>query len=408
MKYLFLPLLFVFSFAFGQETEKKVSYDFSASLSSDYRFFLKEGLYDQQKQHYVSLAFEPEFDIEWDKGNQQIVSHFFARVNTHDQERTSWDIRELYYLYLKDNWELSIGLKKIYWGVTESAHIIDVINQTDQVQSFDGEEKLGQPLIQFTFTKNWGTIDLFALPYHRRRTFPGEKGRLRFPFEIDNDEAAYESDSKRWHPGAAFRYSHYFSIFDVGLTYFYGNSREPQGIVLFTDDFGLPIGKTQAYYEPIHQIGIDLQATHGAVLWKFEGIYRRQKESINFDNDIFNFDAGFEYTFSNIANKGIDIGILGEYIYDNRGELAFSGLDNDIFVGSRLAFNDTQDSQILAGGLIDLEQSGKILSIEASRRFFQSWTAELEFRWLLDIEPVEIAYAFRDDSFFQFTLARYF
>ena len=79
-----------------------------------------------------------------------------------DPLRTYWDLREVYYQKAKNNWEINVGLKKIFWGVTESAHLVDIINQSDQLKSFDGEEKLGQPMVQFSwFTSNVGTFDFF-------------------------------------------------------------------------------------------------------------------------------------------------------------------------------------------------------------------------------------------------------
>ena len=41
------------------------------------------------------------------------------------------------------DWSLSIGLGKVFWGVTEFNHLVDVINQTDLVEGIDGEAKLG-------------------------------------------------------------------------------------------------------------------------------------------------------------------------------------------------------------------------------------------------------------------------
>ena len=66
----------------------------------------------------------------------------FARADENDEERNHFDIAELYWTLPSDEWELLIGINKVFWGVTESAHLVDIINQTDQVESFTGEEKL--------------------------------------------------------------------------------------------------------------------------------------------------------------------------------------------------------------------------------------------------------------------------
>ncbi len=386
--------------AYGQEDAVEASKpegDFELELEAEYRFFYNEAQFEGQKDHYPSIAFRPEYTLEWNKGYESVNFTGFLRLDR-DDERTHWDIRELYYLKARNNWELSVGLKKIYWGVAESNHLVDIINQTDAVETFDGEEKLGQPMVQFSWvTDKAGTFDFFYLPYHRKRTFAGEAGRLRFGTVINQDDLGYESGAEEWRQDLAVRWKHYFGIFDLGLSHFYGTGREP----LFVFDAQ---GNINAFYPVINQSGLDLQITHGAFLWKVESIYRHADAQ-----DFFALVAGLEYTFSNIDGNGLDIGLLGEYLYDERDELALTALQNDIFFGSRIAFNDTQDTSILLGGIADLDGSSKIFSLEASRRFGSTWTAEIEARIFSDIEDNELILSnFRDDSFLRISISKYF
>ncbi len=381
--------------AFSQE-ERKLYSEFGLDVMFDHRFFPKKGLYPGQHKHYTGIAIEPEYYLEWANGNQRFQFKGFARLDQ-DKNRTHWDIRELYWQGIKNNWELSLGAKKVFWGVAESAHLVDIVNQTDFVESFDGEQKLGQPMAQLSYAGNFGTLDFFVMPFFRKRQFPGEEGRLRTPFLIEKDDIQFETDAEEWHPDFAFRWSNSLSVFDLGLSYFYGNGREP----LF--EWNPDNNVFDLYYPLSHQIGLDFQAITGAWIWKFESIYR--------DNDfqnMFALAAGFEYTFSNIKDSGIDVGVIGEYLFDNRDELALSGLDNDLFVGSRLAFNDVQSTEILFGGILDLNKSSKLLSLEASRRFGESWKVELETRFLIDIAEEEFLYFLRNDSFLQFRLVKFF
>jgi len=390
-------LLISVSLLAQEEDVNKVNQDFELEVELEYRFFPKEGQFSNQKDNFPSFAIQPEYSIDWNDENESINVAAFFRVDV-DDSRTHWDVRELYYQKAKDNWELSLGLKKIFWGVTESNHLVDIINQTDAVESFDGEEKLGQPMAQFTLiTDKIGTFNFFYLPYHRKRTFPGEKGRFRFPIVIDKDDLNYESGAEEWRQDFAFRWSHYIGAFDIGLSHFYGNGREP----LFTFD---ALGNINAFYPVINQTGIELQATHEAFLWKLETIYRTSKAQ-----DFFALTAGLEYTFSNIDGNGLDIGVLGEYLYDERDELALNSLQNDVFFGSRIAFNDIQDTSILIGGISDLETSSKIFSIEASRRIGSSWTAEIEARIFSSIDSQELILSnFKEDSFFRLSISKYF
>ncbi|MEM8764138.1 MAG: hypothetical protein AAGD88_10025 [Bacteroidota bacterium] len=377
--------------------EAGVTHDIELEIAGEYRYFYDEAQFPDQQEHYPSIAFTPEYSAEWNSGYESINFRGFFRLDR-DDERTHWDIRELYYQKAKNNWELSIGLKKIFWGVIESNHLVDIINQTDAVETFDGEKKLGQPMVQFSWiTNNWGNFDFFYLPFHRKRTFPGEEGRLRFGTVINQDDIGYESGAEEWRQDFAIRWKHYIGAFDIGLSHFYGNGREP--LFIFTPD-----GEIDSFYPTIHQTGLDVQITHDAFLWKLESIYRYASAQ-----DFFAFAAGLEYTFSNIDGNGLDIGILGEYSYDGRDELALNALQDDLFFATRIAFNDVQDTSILIGGATDVTSSSSIFSLEASRRFGSSWTAEVEARIFSNIDPSELILSnFQQDSFLRIAISRFF
>lgn len=393
-RYLLISCLFLSSGLQGQDSDIYTAFDLA--VKTDYRFFFKEGLYEGQKQHFPGLTIEPEFLLEWANGNQRLQFTGFARLDV-DNNRTHWDIRELYWQLVHNEFEFSLGAKKIFWGVTESAHLVDIINQTDFVESFDGEQKLGQPMAHLSYASKVGIFDFFVLPYFRKRQFPGQKGRLRTPFLVERDALSFESEAEEWHPDIAFRWSNAVNIFDLGLSYFYGNGREP------VFNINPDNGSFDILYPLNHQIGIDAQALTGAWFWKLESIYRQ-----NDFQEMIALAAGFEYTFSNIKDSGIDVGIIGEYLFDNRDELALNGLDNDIFIGSRLAFNDVQSTEILFGGIFDLEKSSKLWSLEANRRLGTNWKLSLETRIFSSIDESEFLHFIRTDSFLQIDLTRYF
>jgi len=395
----FILIVLVSSLGYSQtKTSEKQIFDHSLELDLElgHRYFFNQPLFVGQKDHFPSLAIYPRYTLEWDKGYESLNFEGFYRLDV-DKKRTHGDIRELYYQKVKANWELSIGLKKIFWGVTESNHLVDIINQTDAVESFDGEKKLGQPMVQFSLNSNFGTFDLFYLPYHRKRTFPGEKGRFRFPIVMGSDDVGYESPSKEWHQDFAFRYSNSFNIFDVGLSHFYGTGREP--LFQFDDQ-----GNIDVFYPIINQTGLDVQVTHNAFLWKLESIYRT-----NDFQDFFAIASGLEYTIRNIKSSGLDVGLIGEYLYDDRDEYTLNAMQNDLFLGTRIAFNDVQNTSILIGSVFDLESSNKIFSLEASRRFGSNLKFEIEGRFFSNIADNELILSnFKNDSFLRFTIIKYF
>jgi len=376
--------------------EPKIYTEVSGYFGIDYRYFPDSALYPGQHESYFSMVFQPEVYLEWNKGRQLLAFIGFARIDQYDIERTHADIRELYWQGIFKNWELSVGFKKIFWGVTESNHLVDIINQADALEGFDLEQKLGQPMIHFSWSPKWGTIDLFAMTFHRQLKFPGPQGRLRPPFELDYDNTTYESEQEEYNLDLAIRWTHSFSVFDIGISHFYGTSRAP----LFESSDSITVN---AFYELINQTALDIQASTGPMLWKAEIIYRVSKRKT-----INAFTVGGEYTFSNIFSSGVDVGLLAEYNFDNRGMELLTGLDDDYFFGARLAINDRQSSNLIGGVIIDRNIQTLRYFLDASRRLGDSWKISIEASGFGNIDPSEFIYLIRNDSFVQISLAKYF
>ena len=182
----------------------------SGYLGAEFRYFPQDARDSRQHDENLSLLFEPEFYHEWDKGTQSLAFVPFFRLDQNDSERSHIDIRELTWLKAAESWEIRIGFRKVFWGVTEFQHLVDIINQTDLVENIDTEDKLGQPMINLALINDWGTVDLFVLPYFRERTFPGTEGRLRTQLVVDEGLSKFESSAKEKHVDLAIRYSHYF------------------------------------------------------------------------------------------------------------------------------------------------------------------------------------------------------
>ena len=208
---------------------------------------------------------------EWNDGYDSLVFKPFVRVDQEDSERSHADIRELLWLHASDNWELRVGLGKVFWGQTESLHLVDIVNQTDAVEAVDGEDKLGQPMISYTWLGEYGSLSAFVLPYFRERTFAGEEGRFRPPLPVNTDEPLFESDDEERNIDLALRWQQSIDSWEVGISLFHGTNREPE-LVSSLDAQGLP--QLQPFYRQINQFGLDVLNVSGDWLWKFEAIYR--------------------------------------------------------------------------------------------------------------------------------------
>jgi hypothetical protein len=346
----------------------------------------------------VSIAIEPEFSIRSGDHDFRIVP--FLRVDSMDSERTHFDVRELLWRTGRRNWELRAGIGKVFWGVTESQHLVDIINQTDFVENIDGEDKLGQPMAVFSLLPRWGSIEIFLLPGFRQRTFAGEKGRLRFPIRVATELAEFEAPSRKRHVDVALRWSGHTGPWDIGLSHFRGTTREPlfsAGLDAKTSPVLIP------RYDLIDQTGLDLQATRGGWLWKLEAISRGGQGR--------RFQAatgGFEYTVGNVWGKGLDLGLLAEYLVDSRGNSANTPFQDDLFLGLRLEFNDAQTTRMLAGTIVDRKTGAAFASVEAGRRLGERWRLNLETRLLMGLRAGDYLYGLRNDDHIQLELSWYF
>lgn len=368
----------------------------------------------QQYNDYGSAFVEPKYNAEWDGGKQQFNFMGFARVDPQDSRRQHADIRELEYIKVGENYELRAGIRKVFWGATEAQHLVDIVNQSDLVDYIDGDTKLGQPMLNMAFINSFATIDIYVMPYFRERTFPGVAGRPRFRFVVDNDRAVYEADEGRNHIDFAARLATGDAGLDIGFTYFNGTSRQPRYVPV-------PLGGGRAviapYYDLIQQFGVDATYAGGAWLWKIEGIVRNQ-----LDSWYQSVDAGFEYTFSGVGDSATDVGVLAEYLWDSRG-VAASELDltppiairpppyafqNDVFLGMRVALNDTQSTQVLAGITVDLDGRGYTYTVKAERRLGDDWKLNLEWRGYNATPTGDVLNAFRNEDSVRLTLAWYF
>ena len=374
--------------------------EWSGSLEFQARVFAEDSLWPGQAPEagQFSLAASPELRWRSDDGNQRASLIPYLRWDAVDAERSLIDLREAYWAWQGDETEILVGANVVFWGVTESVHLVDIVNQTDFAGDIDGEDKLGQPMVNVVLQKDWGQFGVFLMPWFRERTFPGADGRFRPALPVDADRAEYESSAGQSHLDVALRYSHYFGDFDVGLSVFSGTSREPRFVPAADGDVLLP------WYDQVDQVGLDLQYTRDAWLWKLEAIARN-----GYSHTFAAAVGGFEYTFYQVGESDADVGLLVEYQYDGRNALEpITIADNDLFVGTRLAMNDIDDTSVLAGFAYDVETGETFVNIEAERRFGDSWVFELRARAFTGAERNDVTYPIANDDYVQLHLAKHF
>lgn len=426
------------------------AFEWKARLEAEGRAFFQA----EERPLLGSGAGSLEIFQDWDEGRQRLVGEFFAR-HDEDPERRGGDVRELYWQLASDEDVFHVGLRRVFWGVTESRHLVDVINQSDLAENISGEVKLGQPMIDLALVRDVGTFEFFVMPYARERTFPGPEGYPRLPVPVAADEAQYEVRGGQRTLNVAMRYTRSFGPLDLGLALFEGTAREPRlqpclrrgasgtyvqgspdrptcdvfaGLNLpegndltpFLQALGLAPSNEEVQaeieaeiarnlvlvplYERLTQASVDAQVVFGSMALKLEALARAQG-GLQTHAAV----TGMEYTFGDLGGSGMDLGLLGEYLWDERSDFLSALADDELFIGSRLGLNDVAGTQILAGVIASREDFGnRLYGLEASRRIGDDWKISLETR-IFDDLPDDPAVKFLEDQDFSIlTLERFF
>lgn len=371
------------------------------SIEPELRLFTQTPSNTRQTNSDISVASEVTAKYFWDGGNQSLVATPFARLDQRDNRRTHWDLREARYAYVFGNWEIRAGIDKVFWGVTEAVHLVDIVNQSDAIEDpVKQEVRLGQPMLRMKTTQAFGSFDIFLLPYFRERTYPGADGRPATDIPVDMDLATYESGRKQRHVDGAFRYSNNFGDIDLGLSYFQGTNRDPilQPALSKSGDLVLA-----PFYAQIKQASVDAQATKGAWLYKFEGYWRRE-----LGHEYEAATGGIEYTFYGIAGTEGDLGVIAEYALDSRGLVARAPYENDAFLALRWTANDAASTSLLGGIVVDAETGARGFRFKGERRLGDDYRLSAEAYFFGDVPKQDPVYNIADDDYLQFRIARFF
>lgn len=368
----------------------------SGRVEMEISAFPEEGAIEGQRRVFPSVAAELQWVHDWSEGTHRIVATGFGRYDPIQGRRSHADLRELYWQGRAERWELAIGARQMFWGVVEASHVVDIVNQIDVLDDPALDTKLGQPMIQLTRVLDGGTADLLFLPYFRQREFPAGRGRFQPPMSIDSDDVRYESSWEEWRPALAARWSQSVSRVDVALSHYWGYDPEPEMLFAVGDT-----GRT-LYHDLIHRTGLEVLVTVDATLLKVEAAYQEAERPRKV------VVAGIEHTFGDVGRSGKDLMLFLEYAYDSFGRDVFTGLDDDFFGALQLAWNDVASTEMTVGAIKDRTRSSTIVFARAGSRFSDSWRWELEGKVFGQISDQEFLHAFRNDTYAQLTIAKYF
>lgn len=338
----------------------------SGRMATDGRVFVQPPRYPGQELGTgVSLVVEPRIELVLPPAHTFTV-HPFYRLDPIDTNRSHADVREAFYRVTTDSFVVSAGVGIFGWGVLEAHRPADVLNQHDFVESLDPNARLGQPYVEAGWIGERSSLKLYYLPWFREQTFPGVRGRMRFPTNVDHEHAEYEPRAGPWHPSAAARYTLAIGDVDLGVSLFTGLSREPAFVLELTS------GEVVPRYDLSNQASVSAQWTLDATTLKAEVFVRAWTAQWR---PFIGGGVGVDHTVFQLFGES-DLSVAAEFFYDSRPvDAPVTFFNQDAFVGARLALNDVSNTELSTGVVVDVVEGATLGRLTLSRRFGEHWRA---------------------------------
>jgi len=363
------------------------------------RGFFQSPLRPEQVRHTTSVLLRPSLRIQWSNGAQRFALEPLLHWEEGDGVRMHFDLRALAWERAWSGAELQVGIRRVFWGVAESQHLVDIVNQRDLAERPNRKDKLGQPMLDVAFKRGWGTLGLYLLPGFRKLDYPSSRGRLRGSLRVAaRPEYAARAGDRHLDVAARWRYAS--GGLDVAVSAFRGTSRDP--VFFLHEDVDGPFVVPR--YEQIDQQGLEARYVAAAWIWKLEALSRGGLP----DGRYWAMVAGVERTTHGLFGSDADLALLTELHRDGRGRDAPTPFQDDLYLGVRLGLNDVADTSVRVGVMVDRDSGGGVHLAKARTRVAAGWTAELEVRGYWGTTPGDPLYALRRDDYAAVTLTRWF
>lgn len=322
----------------------------------------------------------------------------YGRAGAHAEDSLFGDIKESLLRFRVADTDFKAGVVQENWSVLEAWNPVDIVNQRDLAEDYQGDAKRGQPGLTATTRLNDWVLSAYLLPYSRERRIAEGKDRLRnLPAPLRDSE--FEDGQGR--SSFALRGQYRLGDFDLALSHFVGHAREPiyRPVVGGTGLVGF-----DELYERISQTGAELQYVIGDSVLKGEVIYRSADSG-----DFAAAGIGSETTFNQFSNGFDSVTLYLEAYYDGRDEPApLTPFQRDIYVGARYNRNDVYDSLVDVRLTHDLEFHSNLVDVRASRRLGKQQILELQLLAPLSVDSDSALRGYENDQRLKLSWAWYF
>lgn len=352
-------------------------------------------------QDGASWHFSGSATLDWsgDLGAEEAFAvNLFARAASNVEDAYFADIREAVVVFDRDTVDVKVGVLSETWGVLEAWNPVDIVNQRDMVEDFQGEAKLGQPGLSATLHQDDLVLSFLALTYARERRIAEGKDRLRtLPERVRSEDF----EDGRYAPSLAARAQYRIGDLDLALSHFHGHDRDPLYAPLIAASGAL--SGFHADYLRVSQTALEAQYVLGDSVLKGEFIY--QTGGVD---SFLGGGVGFETVFNRFAGEG-DLSLYAEFYRDARANAApLTPFQDDLFIGARYSCNDTSDTQFEARFTYDIEWDSTLVDLRAQRRLQTNFILDAQIVVPSQVKTDPALQGFRNDKYLELGLTWYY
>ena len=348
-------------------------------------YYEEPGRWPEQNSDQTGEKVNIQTDCSWKFGRSRgaLVDVYMEYDNLAEDTWINFHELYLYQDFNRTPITVSLGFQQKALGFLEAEQPNSLFNPKSYLDGLFLPKSIGRFAASVKYLgENWvGHIDF--MPFRQNENWAEDKGRYRRGgFVVEDSE--YETDNSlqiRWD---------YFGE-ATELSVFYWDGVSPQAIVEI-DQRG-PLFAVDKHPR-IQQLGFSSQTIKGSLALKTDAYVRR----VN-DESIVNFSLGISWYNYNVFSSKKDATVYLESYFlenlDNESAQLPSSFDNEIFLGTKIDFNDGKSSNINVGFLLDTQKK--------SSSFFTHFDTTLKPQWRLTA-GVEVYNPDDDDqSLFGFT-----
>jgi hypothetical protein len=333
-------------------------------------YFYDDAFRASQENGQLSLLVNLNYQV-WTKNQRlKLILKPYLRLTAFDKSRSHVDLREGYLLYSAKQWDAKVGFQNIASGYAQGFSVMNVINQTDDLEVPWAPVSLGQPLINVGYLTQSFALRAMVMPYFRQKKYPNFDSRINiFPLPINPNDTEIEPHALNW----AVKLSDKFldDKLETEVVYYQGLATTPY--ILPSNDFS----SLRLQYRTMNYLGVASQYVWKSLVMKAEYAHRWQNNQRYWGGML-----GLEYPFANLGGSAIEMNIFAEYFYDSWRDSNHFPFSKVALLGNRIDFGDIQSTTLYMKML--LLPTGDtfnrlFVNLEASRRIVNHWETKISW-----------------------------